>query len=92
MQIVGQTMELDKTKTFPENWDSKAPSVGTLLAHFETTAEIQLRIEFCETVNKFELKFPQLSRVKRNWGISIFKKIFNNIWDYFKFGLITTLH
>ena len=26
------------TKTFPENWDSKAPSVGTLLAYLETTA------------------------------------------------------
>ena len=25
-------------KTFPENWDSKAPSVGTLLAYLETTA------------------------------------------------------
>jgi hypothetical protein len=23
-------------KTFPENWDSKAPSVGTLLAYLET--------------------------------------------------------
>ena len=26
------------TKTFTENWDSKAPSVGTLLAYLETTA------------------------------------------------------
>jgi hypothetical protein len=25
-------------KTFPENWDSKAPSVGTLLAYLETKA------------------------------------------------------
>ena len=25
-------------KTFPENWDSKAPSIGTLLAYLETTA------------------------------------------------------
>ena len=25
-------------KTFPENWDSKAPSIGTLLAYVETTA------------------------------------------------------
>ena len=25
-------------KTFTENWDSKAPSVGTLLAYLETTA------------------------------------------------------
>ena len=25
-------------KTFPENWDSKATSVGTLLAYLETTA------------------------------------------------------
>ena len=25
-------------KTFPENWDSKAPSVGTLLVYLETTA------------------------------------------------------
>ena len=25
-------------KTFPENWDSKAPSVETLLAFLETTA------------------------------------------------------
>ena len=25
-------------KTFPENWDSKAPSVGTLLAYLGTTA------------------------------------------------------
>ena len=25
-------------KTSPENWDSKAPSVGTLLAYLETTA------------------------------------------------------
>ena len=25
-------------KTFQENWDSKAPSVGTLLAYLETTA------------------------------------------------------
>ena len=24
------------TKTFPENWDSKAPSVGILLAYLET--------------------------------------------------------
>ena len=27
-------------KTLPENWDSKAPSVGTLLAYLETTAYI----------------------------------------------------
>ena len=27
-----------KCKTFPENWDSKAPSIGTLLAYVETTA------------------------------------------------------
>ena len=26
------------SKTFPENWDSKAPSVGTLLAYLETMA------------------------------------------------------
>ena len=26
------------TKTFPENWDSKAPSVGTLLAYLVTMA------------------------------------------------------
>ena len=26
------------SKTFTENWDSKAPSVGTLLAYLETTA------------------------------------------------------
>ena len=25
-------------KTFPENWDSKAPSIGTLLVYVETTA------------------------------------------------------
>ena len=25
-------------KTFPKNWDSKAPSVGTFLAYLETTA------------------------------------------------------
>ena len=25
-------------KTFPENWDSKAPSVGTLLAYLKTTS------------------------------------------------------
>ena len=25
-------------KTFTENWDSKAPSVGTFLAYLETTA------------------------------------------------------
>ena len=27
-----------KHKTFPENWDSKAPSIGTFLAYVETTA------------------------------------------------------
>ena len=27
-----------KSKTFPENWDSKVPSVGTLFAYLETTA------------------------------------------------------
>ena len=27
-----------ESKTFPENWYSKAPSVGTLLAYLETTA------------------------------------------------------
>ena len=27
-----------ESKTFPENWDSKAPSVGTLLPCLETTA------------------------------------------------------
>ena len=26
-----------KVKTFTENWDSKAPSVGTLLAYLQTT-------------------------------------------------------
>ena len=26
-----------RCKTFPENWDSKVPSVGTLLAYLETT-------------------------------------------------------
>ena len=29
---------LTDPKTFPENWDSKARSVGTLLAYLETTA------------------------------------------------------
>ena len=29
---------IDVAKTFPENWDSKAPSVGTLLVYLETTA------------------------------------------------------
>ena len=29
---------LELTKTFTENWDSKAPSVETLLAYLETTA------------------------------------------------------
>ena len=50
-------------KTFPENWDSKAPFVGTLLAHFETTAEKNqhlLRIEFRETVNRLR-KFQQIA-------------------------------
>ena len=30
--------DLDKAKTFTENWDTKAPSVGTILAYLETTA------------------------------------------------------
>ena len=30
--------ERNSAKTFPENWDSKALSVGTLLAYLETTA------------------------------------------------------
>ena len=29
---------MELTKTFPENWDSKASSVGTLLAYLKTTA------------------------------------------------------
>ena len=29
---------IDDIKTFTENWDSKAPSVGTLLVYLETTA------------------------------------------------------
>ena len=33
---------LTSPKTFPENWDSKAPSVGTLFANLETTAKIIL--------------------------------------------------
>ena len=35
-----QNYQIILTKTFPENWDSKAPSVGTLLAYLETTAYI----------------------------------------------------
>ena len=31
-----QSMDLVQLKTFPENWDSKAPSVGTLFAYLET--------------------------------------------------------
>ena len=31
-------IQVAQSKTFPENWDSKAPSVGTLLAYLETTA------------------------------------------------------
>ena len=27
-----------ETKTVAENWDSKAPSIGTILAYLETTA------------------------------------------------------
>ena len=27
-----------QNEIFPENWDSKAPSIGTLLAYVETTA------------------------------------------------------
>ena len=33
-------LETLRPKTFTENWDSKAPSVGTLLALLETTAYI----------------------------------------------------
>ena len=33
-----QNYQIILTKTFPENWNSKAPSVGTLLAYTETTA------------------------------------------------------
>ena len=29
---------VDSAKTFPEKWDSKAPSAGTLLAYLETMA------------------------------------------------------
>ena len=53
-QILGLTLEAtsdflhtplqqqspSKSKTFTENWYSKVPSFGTLLAYLETTAEI----------------------------------------------------
>ena len=34
----GLEFSVGKVKTFPENWDSKAPSGGTLLAQLETKA------------------------------------------------------
>ena len=34
----GRNDEVVAGKTFTENWDSKAPSVGTILAYLETTA------------------------------------------------------
>ena len=38
-QLVSKiTYQILLTKTFPENWESKAPSVGTLLAYLKTTA------------------------------------------------------
>ena len=40
LQINGMWINHNNIKTFPENWDSKAPSVGTLLAYLETTAII----------------------------------------------------
>ena len=36
--LVDRHMKVDFTKTFTENQDSKAPSVGTLLAYLGTTA------------------------------------------------------
>ena len=37
-QIEFQNLAKVQAKTVAENWDSKAPSVGTLLAYLETTA------------------------------------------------------
>ena len=37
-KVMNQAFDDVETKTFTENWDSKAPSVGTLLAYLETTA------------------------------------------------------
>ena len=38
LKLNKKPMPIGKIKTFTENWDSKAPSVGTLLAYLETTA------------------------------------------------------
>ena len=35
-----KTFAMVANKIFPENWDSKAPSVGTLLAYLGTMAKI----------------------------------------------------
>ena len=34
----GWTKKVSVTKTVAENWDSKTPSVGSILAYLETTA------------------------------------------------------
>ena len=38
VQYYAYLLEQPRPKTFPENWDSKATSVGTLLVYLETTA------------------------------------------------------
>ena len=49
-------------KTFPENWDSNAPSVGTLLAYLETTAKIA-REAFRNLVESLEQMSSSISRI-----------------------------
>ena len=36
--FVVKTVVIQYSKTFPENWDSKVPSIGTLLAYVMTMA------------------------------------------------------
>ena len=43
-----------KVTTFPENWDSKAPSIGTLLVYVETIVQITVVAHLIAAANLIE--------------------------------------
>jgi hypothetical protein len=65
-------------KTFPENWDSKAPSVGTLLAYLGTMAKIIYFMFFKIESGNFQHLFEkEFRKTLRNFNsFSSFRQLF----------------
>ena len=50
---IADALILDKTKTVAENWDSKAPFVGTILAYLDFMSSKKLQISSIVDLNCF---------------------------------------